>query len=66
MPFSQTFAKRGQHSMPHTPRIPDLPGELAPPELARDLRDFVAQLCHLNNPKYVLFFVKRTGSQRSQ
>ncbi|KAI5124570.1 hypothetical protein M0805_003090 [Coniferiporia weirii] len=39
--------------MPHqTPRIPDLPGDLVPPDYVEDLRKCVAQLCQVNNTKF--------------
>ncbi|KAH8117391.1 mRNA capping enzyme, alpha subunit [Phellopilus nigrolimitatus] len=39
-------------SMPHTPRIPDLPGELVPSEFVEDLRRHVSQLCQINIIKF--------------
>lgn len=38
--------------MPHTPRIPEIPGELVHPEYAENLRRLVAQLCNANSTKF--------------
>lgn len=38
--------------MPHTPRIPEIPGDIVPPEYADNLRRLVAQLCLANSTKY--------------
>ena len=37
----------------HTPRIPDLPGQLVRPDYVGRLQATVAQLCQLNSTKYV-------------
>lgn len=39
--------------LPHTPRIPDIPGDLVPSPFVDELRSGVAQLCQQNKAKYI-------------
>ncbi|KLO18624.1 mRNA capping enzyme, alpha subunit [Schizopora paradoxa] len=38
--------------MPHIPQVPELPGDVAPPDFAFRLRAVVAQLCNLQNDRF--------------